>query len=311
MRVEHRSRDLEFRVSVLPTLWGEKIVMRLLDKSKLMLDMTKLGFEPHSLERFRNALAKPYGMVLITGPTGSGKTNTLYSAIAALNKADTNIMTAEDRVEFDIPGINQVRIRENVGLSFAAALRSIVQQDPNIIAVDEIRDDNTAVIALRIAALARYLVLACLTDTDTPSAVESLTKATGQPFVFGRAVRLVVAQRLVRRICAKCKVEISAEVPPKTLSDIGFTPEEIEAFQVLTGKGCPSCNGTGYRGRVGLFEVMEITEGVRDLIMVGAPAVEIQRKALEEGMLTLRMSGLEKVKQGITTLEEVLRETVA
>jgi type IV pilus assembly protein PilB len=309
MKVEDRSRDLDFRVSCLPTLWGEKIVMRLLDKSKLMLDMTKLGFEPHSLERFKNAISKPYGIVLVTGPTGSGKTNTLYSAIAALNKPDTNIMTAEDPVEFNLPGINQVQIRENIGLNFAAVLRSFLRQDPNIILVGEIRDYETAEIAVK-AALTGHLVLSTLHTNDAPSTISRMVNMGIEPFLVGTAVNLIQAQRLVRRVCAKCKVDDTANVPSKTLVDIGFQPDVIGSFQVMKGKGCATCNGTGYKGRVGLYEVMEISEGIRDLIMVGATAVEIKRKALEEGMLTLRMSGLEKIKNGVTTVEEVLRETV-
>jgi type IV pilus assembly protein PilB len=309
MKVEDRSRDLDFRVSCLPTLWGEKIVMRLLDKSKLMLDMTKLGFEPHSLERFKNAINKPYGIVLVTGPTGSGKTNTLYSAIAALNKPDTNIMTAEDPVEFNLPGINQVQIRDNIGLNFAAVLRSFLRQDPNIILVGEIRDYETAEIAVK-AALTGHLVLSTLHTNDAPSTISRMVNMGIEPFLVGTAVNLIQAQRLVRRICTKCKFDDTANVPSKTLVDIGFTPEQIGSFQVMKGKGCATCNGTGYKGRVGLYEVMEIGEGIRDLIMVGATAVEIKRKALEEGMLTLRMSGLEKIKGGVTTVEEVLRETV-
>jgi type IV pilus assembly protein PilB len=309
MKVEDRSRDLDFRVSVLPTLWGEKIVMRLLDKSKLMLDMTKLGFETHSLERFKNAIAKPYGIVLVTGPTGSGKTNTLYSAIAALNKSDTNIMTAEDPVEFNLPGINQVQIKESIGLNFAMVLRSFLRQDPNIILVGEIRDYETAEIAVK-AALTGHLVLSTLHTNDAPSTVSRMVNMGIEPFLVGTAVNLIQAQRLVRRVCAKCKFDDTANVPRQTLIDIGFKPEEIGTFQVMKGKGCQTCNGTGCKGRVGLYEVMEITEGIRDLIMVGATAVEIRRKALEEGMLTLRMSGLEKIKNGVTTVEEVLRETV-
>jgi type IV pilus assembly protein PilB len=309
MKVEDRSRDLDFRVSCLPTLWGEKIVMRLLDKSKLMLDMTKLGFEPHSLERFKGAIAKPYGIVLVTGPTGSGKTNTLYSALSSLNKPDTNIMTAEDPVEFNLPGINQVQIRDNIGLNFAAVLRSFLRQDPNIILVGEIRDYETAEIAVK-AALTGHLVLSTLHTNDAPSTVSRMVNMGIEPFLVGTAVNLIQAQRLVRRICAKCKFDDTANVPTKTLADIGFTPDNIGTFQVMKGKGCATCNGTGYKGRVGLYEVMEITEGIRDLIMVGATAVEIKRKALEEGMLTLRMSGLEKIRAGVTTVEEVLRETV-
>jgi type IV pilus assembly protein PilB len=309
MKVEDRSRDLDFRVSVLPTLWGEKIVMRLLDKSKLMLDMTKLGFEPHSLERFKNAISKPYGIVLVTGPTGSGKTNTLYSAIAALNKPDTNIMTAEDPVEFNLAGINQVQIRDNIGLNFAAALRSFLRQDPNIILVGEIRDYETAEIAVK-AALTGHLVLSTLHTNDAPSTVSRLVNMGIEPFLVGTAVNLIQAQRLVRRICAKCKFDDTKDVPQKTLIDIGFPPDQLGSFPVMKGKGCGGCNGTGYKGRVGLYEVMEISEGIRDLVMVGATAVEIKRKALEEGMLTLRLSGLEKIRNGVTTVEEVLRETV-
>jgi type IV pilus assembly protein PilB len=307
MKVENRSRDLDFRVSVLPTLWGEKIVMRLLDKTKLMLDMTKLGFEPHSLERFKNAIAKPYGIVLVTGPTGSGKTNTLYSAIASLNKTDTNIMTAEDPVEFNLAGINQVQIRDNIGLNFAAALRSFLRQDPNIILVGEIRDYETAEIAVK-AALTGHLVLSTLHTNDAPSTVSRLVNMGIEPFLVGTAVNLIQAQRLVRRVCSKCKMD--SDVPQKSLLDIGFAPDVAQGIAAKKGKGCANCNGTGYKGRVGLYEVMEITEGIRDLIMVGATAVEIKRKALEEGMLTLRMSGLEKIKDGVTTVEEVLRETV-
>ncbi len=307
MRVENRTRDLDFRVSCLPTLWGEKIVMRLLDKSKLMLDMTKLGFEPHSLERFKNAINKPYGIVLVTGPTGSGKTNTLYSAIAALNKPETNIMTAEDPVEFNLAGINQVQVRENIGLNFAAVLRSFLRQDPNIILVGEIRDYETAEIAVK-AALTGHLVLSTLHTNDAPSTVSRMVNMGIEPFLVGTAVNLIQAQRLIRRVCKNCKIE--DDVPSKTLIDVGFAPEEASEVKVFKGKGCGACNGTGYKGRIGLYEVMEITEGIRDLVMVGATAVEIKRKALEEGMLTLRMSGLEKIKAGTTTIEEVLRETI-
>jgi type IV pilus assembly protein PilB len=308
LKIEERSRDMDFRVSCLPTLWGEKIVLRLLDKTKLMLDMTKLGFEPESLERFKRAIAKPYGIVLVTGPTGSGKTNTLYSAITALNKPDTNIMTAEDPVEFNLAGINQVQIRDNIGLNFAAALRSFLRQDPNTILVGEIRDYETAEIAVK-AALTGHLVLSTLHTNDAPSTVSRLVNMGIEPFLVGTAVNLIQAQRLIRRICAQCKVEVT-DIPSKTLIEVGFPPDSVGTFKLYKGRGCGNCNGTGYRGRVGLYEVMEISEGIRDLIMVGATAVEIKRKALEEGMLTLRMSGLEKIKAGITTIEEVLRETV-
>jgi len=308
LKVEDRSRDMDFRVSSLPTLWGEKVVLRLLDKTKLMLDMTKLGFEPGSLERFKAAIAKPYGIVLVTGPTGSGKTNTLYSAIAQLNKPDTNIMTAEDPVEFNLPGINQVQIKDQIGLNFAACLRSFLRQDPNIILVGEIRDYETAEIAVK-AALTGHLVLSTLHTNDAPSTVSRMVNMGIEPFLVGTAVNLIQAQRLIRRICNSCKEELR-DVPTKALVEIGFTPDLVGSFKLFKGRGCGVCNGTGYKGRVGLYEVMEISEGIRDLIMVGATAVEIKRKALEDGMLTLRMSGLEKIKAGITTLEEVLRETV-
>jgi type IV pilus assembly protein PilB len=308
LKIEERSRDMDFRVSCLPTLWGEKIVLRLLDKTKLMLDMTKLGFEEESLSRFKRAIAKPYGIVLVTGPTGSGKTNTLYSAITALNKPDTNIMTAEDPVEFNLAGINQVQIRDNIGLNFAAALRSFLRQDPNTILVGEIRDYETAEIAVK-AALTGHLVLSTLHTNDAPSTVSRLVNMGIEPFLVGTAVNLIQAQRLIRRICSNCKFEVT-DIPSKTLIEVGFTAEDVGSFKLYKGKGCGTCNGTGYKGRVGLYEVMEISEGIRDLIMVGATAVEIKRKALEEGMLTLRMSGLEKIKAGVTTIEEVLRETV-
>jgi type IV pilus assembly protein PilB len=308
MKVEDRSRDLDFRVSCLPTLWGEKLVLRLLDRTKLMLDMTKLGFEEESLRRFKSAIAKPYGIVLVTGPTGSGKTNTLYSAISALNKPDTNIMTAEDPVEFNLPGINQVQIKDQIGLNFAMALRSFLRQDPNIILVGEIRDYETAEIAVK-AALTGHLVLSTLHTNDAPSTVSRLVNMGIEPFLVGTAVNLIQAQRLIRRVCANCKVEIT-DMPTKTLTEIGVAPEAIGSFKLFKGRGCGVCNGTGYKGRVGLYEVMEISDGIRDLIMVGATSVEIKRKALEEGMLTLRLSGIEKIKGGITTVEEVLRETV-
>jgi type IV pilus assembly protein PilB len=308
LKIEERSRDMDFRVSCLPTLWGEKVVLRLLDKTKLMLDMTKLGFEPESLERFKRAIAKPYGIVLVTGPTGSGKTNTLYSALASLNKPDINIMTAEDPVEFNLMGINQVQIRDNIGLNFAAALRSFLRQDPNIILVGEIRDYETAEIAVK-AALTGHLVLSTLHTNDAPSTVSRLVNMGIEPFLVGTAVNLIQAQRLIRRVCAACKEE-NKDVPAKTMIEVGFQPDEVGTFKLYKGRGCNACNGTGYKGRVGLYEVMEISEGIRDLIMVGATAVEIKRKAMEEGMLTLRLSGLEKIKAGITTIEEVLRETV-
>jgi type IV pilus assembly protein PilB len=308
LKIEDRSRDMDFRVSSVPTLWGEKIVLRLLDKTKLMLDMTKLGFEADSLERFKRAISKPYGIVLVTGPTGSGKTNTLYSAIAQLNKPDTNIMTAEDPVEFNLPGINQVQIKDQIGLNFAACLRSFLRQDPNIILVGEIRDYETAEIAVK-AALTGHLVLSTLHTNDAPSTVSRLVNMGIEPFLVGTAVNLIQAQRLIRKVCANCREEVH-DVPTKTIVEIGFPPEAAGSFKFFKGRGCGVCNGTGYKGRIGLYEVMEISEGIRDLIMVGATSVEIKRKALEEGMLTLRQSGLEKIRAGVTSIEEVLRETV-
>ena len=309
MRQDDRARDLDFRVSCLPTLWGEKIVLRLLDKARLMLDMTKLGFEVESLRRFEAAIAKPYGIVLVTGPTGSGKTNTLYSALTTLNKRDTNIMTAEDPVEFNLRGINQVQIRDAVGLTFAMALREFLRQDPNIILVGEIRDYETAEIAVK-AALTGHLVLSTLHTNDAPSTVSRLVNMGIEPFLVGTAVNLIQAQRLVRRLCPHCKTDVTRDIHSQNLVEAGFLPQELGSLRVHRGRGCPACNGTGYKGRVGLYEVMEMTEAIRDLVMVGATAVEIKKKALEEGMLTLRQSGLEKVRQGTTSLEEVLRETV-
>jgi len=308
LKIEDRSKDMDFRVSCLPTLWGEKVVLRLLDKSKLMLDMTKLGFEPESLEKFQRNISKPYGIVLVTGPTGSGKTNTLYSALASLNKPDTNIMTAEDPVEFNMAGINQVQVREGIGLTFASALRSFLRQDPNIILVGEIRDFETAEISIK-ASLTGHLVLSTLHTNDAPATISRLVNMGIEPFMVGTAVNLVQAQRLIRRVCANCKEE-SKDVPAQTLVEIGFSPEEASATKSYKGKGCGVCNGTGYKGRVGLYEVMEMTDAIRDLVLVGASSVEIRKKAIEEGMLTLRRSGIEKIKQGITTVEEVLRETV-
>jgi type IV pilus assembly protein PilB len=309
IRQDDRTRDLDFRVSCLPTLWGEKIVLRLLDKAKLMLDMTKLGFEEESLRRFQAAIARPYGIVLVTGPTGSGKTNTLYSALSALNTRDTNIMTAEDPVEFNLRGINQVQIREAVGLTFAVALREFLRQDPNIILVGEIRDYETAEIAVK-AALTGHLVLSTLHTNDAPSSISRLVNMGIEPFLVGTGVNLIQAQRLVRRLCPQCKADAAAGIHSRSLLEAGFERDELPSLRVFRAKGCRACNGTGYKGRVGLYEVMEMTESIRDLVMVGATAVEIKRKALEEGMLTLRMSGLEKVRQGVTSLEEVLRETV-
>jgi type IV pilus assembly protein PilB len=302
-----KSKDIDFRVSCLPTLFGEKIVMRLLDKDKLMLDMTKLGFESESLARFEVAIGKPWGMVLVTGPTGSGKTNTLYSSLAKINTPETNIMTAEDPVEFNLPGINQVQVRENIGLNFAAALRSFLRQDPNIILVGEIRDFETAEIAVK-ASLTGHLVLSTLHTNDAPSTINRLMNMGIEPFLVASSVNLICAQRLVRRICANCKTD--HPTPAQALVQAGFSAEDAKTVVPKKGNGCEKCNNTGYKGRVGLYEVMEVTEELRELILVGASGLELRRKAIEEGMLTLRMSGLRKVKDGLTTIEEVARETV-
>jgi type IV pilus assembly protein PilB len=300
-------RDIDFRVSCLPTLFGEKIVMRLLDKNKLMLDMTKLGFEVESLTKFEAAIAKPWGMVLVTGPTGSGKTNTLYSAISKVNTVDTNIMTAEDPVEFNLVGVNQVQVRESIGLNFAAALRSFLRQDPNTILVGEIRDFETAEIAVK-AALTGHLVLSTLHTNDAPSTVNRLMNMGIEPFLVASSLQLICAQRLVRRICANCKEQHPTPAP--ALVQAGFSAEDAKTVVPMKGKGCEKCNNTGYKGRVGLYEVMEVTEELRELILVGASALELKRKAVEEGMITLRNSGLRKVKDGLTTIDEVVRETV-
>ena len=300
-------KEIDFRVSCLPTLFGEKIVMRLLDKDKLMLDMTKLGFEQESLSRFEVAIGKPWGMVLVTGPTGSGKTNTLYSSLAKINTPETNIMTAEDPVEFNLPGINQVQVRENIGLNFAAALRSFLRQDPNIILVGEIRDFETAEIAVK-AALTGHLVLSTLHTNDAPSTINRLMNMGIEPFLVASSLNLVCAQRLVRRICKNCSEP--HPLPPEALMQAGFKADDAKTVVPNKGKGCEKCNNTGYKGRVGLYEVMEVTEELRELILVGASSLELRRKAVDEGMITLRSSGLRKVKEGVTTIEEIVRETV-
>jgi type IV pilus assembly protein PilB len=305
--LQGHKKQIDFRVSVLPTLHGEKIVMRLLDKENLRLDMTKLGFELESLAKFQKAIFRPYGIVLVTGPTGSGKTNTLYSSIVQLNKPEVNIVTAEDPVEFQFPGINQVQTKDQIGLNFATALRSFLRQDPNIILVGEIRDFETAEIAIK-AALTGHLVLSTLHTNDAPSTISRLMNMGIEPFLVATSVNLIAAQRLVRRICPNCKTPDN--VSPQVLADAGFTPEEASAVRVYKGRGCNQCSNRGYKGRVALYEVMEVTEELRSLILVGASALELKRQAVAEGMLTLRRSGLIKVAAGVTTLEEVMRETV-
>ncbi|MGD9562055.1 MAG: GspE/PulE family protein [Pyrinomonadaceae bacterium] len=307
VKIDDRSRELDFRVSTLPTLFGEKVVLRLLDKEKLMLDMTKLGFEPESLEKFQRNIANPYGMVLVTGPTGSGKTNTLYSALQTLNTPETNIMTAEDPVEFNLQGINQVQMKEQIGLNFAASLRSFLRQDPNIILVGEIRDFETAEIAIK-AALTGHLVLSTLHTNDAPSTISRLVNMGIEPFLVATSVNLIQAQRLIRRICTNCKTE--ASYTPEALVEIGFSAEEAADLKIYKGAGCDTCLNTGYKGRVGLYETMEVTDELRELIIIGASAIELRKKAIECGMITLRGSGLAKLRQGITTVEEVVKETV-
>ena len=294
------TKEIDFRVSCLPTLFGEKIVMRL-------LDMTKLGFEVESLSRFEDAISRPWGLVLVTGPTGSGKTNTLYSAIAKINTPTTNIMTAEDPVEFNMAGINQVQMRENIGLSFAAALRSFLRQDPDVILVGEIRDFETAEIAVK-AALTGHLVLSTLHTNDAPSTVNRLLNMGIEPFLVASAVNVIAAQRLVRRVCTNCSEKQPTAAP--ALEEIGFTAEDAGTIVPLKGAGCEMCNDTGYKGRIALYEVMEVTNDLREMILVGASTLELRRSAIEHGMLTLRASGLRKIAAGQTSVEEVLKETV-
>ena len=300
-------REIDLRVSCLPTLFGEKIVLRLLDRTHLALDLSRLGFEPEALARFEASIRRPWGMVLVTGPTGSGKTSTLYSSISRINTPDTNILTAEDPVEFNLAGVNQVQIRESIGLTFAAALRAFLRQDPNVILVGEIRDSVTAEIAIK-AALTGHLVLSTLHTNDAPSTVIRLVDMGMEPFLVAGAVTLICAQRLVRRICARCS-EPDAQ-PSSALADVGFDEAEAAAIAPRRGRGCDACNATGYRGRVGLYEVMDVTDSVRSLILAGAPVAELRARAVEEGMVTLRRSGLRKIAAGVTTVDEVARETV-
>ena len=302
-----KKKEIDYRVSTLPTLFGEKIVLRILDKDMLPLDMSLLGFEESSLRKIETAIAKPYGMVLVSGPTGSGKTSTLYASLNKLNTPTTNIMTAEDPVEYNFAGINQVQIKEQIGLTFAAALRSFLRQDPNIILVGEIRDFETTEIAIK-AALTGHLVLSSIHTNDAPSTISRLLNMGIEPFLVATSVTLICAQRLVRKICSECKSEV--KTPLQTLINAGYTPEEAREVRTFKGDGCKNCNETGYRGRIGMYEVMEVVESVQEMIMMGASTLEMRRKAIEEGMMTLRRSGLEKVKAGLTTLDEVLRETV-
>jgi type IV pilus assembly protein PilB len=307
LRVEERSRDLDLRVSTVPAQFGEKVVMRLLDKSKLQLDMTQLGFEAEPLRRFKDSIDRPYGIVLVTGPTGSGKTNTLYSAIAQLNDPTVNIMTAEDPIEFNLAGINQVQMKEQIGLTFASALRSFLRQDPDIILVGEIRDFETAEIAVK-AALTGHLVLSTLHTNDAPSTINRLMNMGIEPFLVATSINCICAQRLVRRICSNCVEEV--ETPPQMLIQVGLAPDEAKTLKIKRGRGCDRCSNGGYKGRVGLYEVLLFSDEIRDMILSGASSIELKRKAIEEGMVSLRMSGLQKIREGVTTLDEVLRETV-
>jgi type IV pilus assembly protein PilB len=297
-------KEMDFRVSVLPTLFGEKIVMRLLDKSNLQLDMTKLGFEPGQLKIFKETIHKPFGMVLVTGPTGSGKTTTLYSALAELNKISENISTAEDPVEFNLLGINQVQMQESIGLNFAASLRSFLRQDPDIIMVGEIRDFETAEIAVK-AALTGHLVLSTLHTNDAPSTVHRLLNMGVEPFLVTASVNSIVAQRLARRVCRDCGEPLTVE--DHQLTELQMKPDMIKTATLRRGPGCRTCSETGYKGRVALYEVMPMTDGLKDLVLQGVSSVELKRAAVLEGMRTLRMSGLSKLHEGMTTMAEVVR----
>ncbi len=303
-----RTKELDFRVSTLPTIFGETVVMRLLDRENLTLELGRLGFEPQSLERFEKSIRKPFGVILVTGPTGSGKTNTLYSAISQLKAPNTNIVTVEDPVEFVLPGINQTQVQEQAGSTFATTLRAFLRQDPDVILVGEIRDTETSAIAVK-AALTGHLVLSTLHTNDAASAISRLIDMGIEPFLLSTAINLICAQRLVRRICNGCKEEI--DVPVEALHDIGFTDEEIQTLKIFRGAGCSVCHKSGYKGRVGLFEVLEITNDLKQMIATGKTATEIKSRAIQNGMITLRRSGLNKIKHGITTIDEVLAETIA
>ncbi len=303
-----KGKEMDFRVSCLPTLWGEKIVLRLLDKSNLQLDMTKLGFEEKALKDFKKQIHQPYGMVLVTGPTGSGKTTTLYSALADLNDSETNISTAEDPVEFNLTGINQVQMHEDIGLNFAAALRSFLRQDPDIIMVGEIRDFETAEIAVK-AALTGHLVLSTLHTNDAPSTVTRLLNMGVEPFLVTASLNLVLAQRLARKICNDCKVEVKME--PQALLDVGFKQSELPNVRTFKGSGCRTCNDSGYKGRIALYEVMPFTDRLKEMVLQGCSTAELKEEMIREGVKSLRMSGLSKVIEGVTTIDEVVRVTSA
>jgi len=301
-----KGQEMDYRVSVLPTLFGEKVVLRLLDKSNLQLDMTKLGFEEQQLAHFKPAIHRPYGMVLVTGPTGSGKTTTLYSALSELNQTDTNISTAEDPVEFNLPGINQVQMHDEIGLNFAAALRSFLRQDPDIIMVGEIRDFETAEIGVK-AALTGHMVLSTLHTNDAPSTINRLLNMGIEPFLVSSSVNLIMAQRLARKVCPECRQPI--QVPRQALLDIQVPPEEVDGFHIMKGQGCHLCNNTGYKGRIALYEVMVVGPEIQEFILNGASATEIKREGMRLGMRTMRQSGILKLKEGVTSIEELVRAT--
>jgi type IV pilus assembly protein PilB len=302
-----KKKEVDMRVSSLPTMWGEKVVARILDKEMLKLDLTQLGFEEESLAMFQEAIHRPWGIVIVSGPTGSGKTNTLYSAVSTINSLDINIMTAEDPVEFNIQGINQVPVREEIGLTFAACLRTFLRQDPDIMLVGEMRDLETVDVAIK-AALTGHLVFSTIHTNDAASSITRLVNMNVEPFLIADSLILVAAQRLIRRLCKKCAQPHS--LPESALIEMGFRKDELKGLHILRPKGCDACNKTGYKGRTALFEVMRVDEDIREMILSRAQSREIKKKAIEKGMLTLRRSGLTKIKGGITSVEEVLRETV-
>ncbi len=304
---ENNRKEVDMRVSCIPTIFGEKIVSRILDREMLQLDLTKLGFERESLDVFEKAIVRPWGIILVTGPTGSGKTNTLYSAISNLNAKEKNIMTAEDPVEFYMPGINQVNIKDEIGLNFATSLRSFLRQDPDIMLVGEMRDYETVDIAIK-AALTGHLVFSTVHTNDAAGTIMRLVNMDVEPFLIADSLALIVAQRLVRRLCKKCREE--QKLAPEALIDIGFSPEEAGKVKAFKTKGCAACNETGYKGRTGLFEVLKVTNSIREIILSKGQPREIKEIAMKNGMISLRQSGLTKIKDGVTTVEEVLRETV-
>ncbi|HYT03962.1 MAG TPA: type IV-A pilus assembly ATPase PilB [Gemmatimonadales bacterium] len=308
IKLKFGSKVIDFRVSTLPVLFGEKIVLRILDKGNLTLDLTKFGFEPKAEQELLRAILNPYGMVLVTGPTGSGKTTTLYSALSRINTMEVNILTAEDPVEYNLLGINQVLVRNEVGMTFAAALKAFLRQDPNIIMVGEIRDLETGSIAIK-AALTGHLVLSTLHTNDAPSTVTRMVDMGIEPFNVASAVNLIVAQRLVRRICSDCKGE--HKYSEEEIHAFGIAPAEAQKLTFFKGAGCDTCNGTGYKGRQGLYEVMAMSSALRRMVLKGASTEELRDQGVKDGMLTLRMDGMLKVKRGITTLDEVVKETAA